>query len=107
MRPIDADELWDGIKDALEHNDITCNSDVLAAIDASPTIDMAPVERGRWVRTQKFYRATRWKCSVCEAEWAFVKLDPIKSSFYYCPNCGALMLSADGVQDPTAQKEGY
>lgn len=85
MRLIDADAL----KNA-DFQDFS-NTDVMAAIDAAPTIDAEPVRRGRWVNKNDMafgYGAISGKCSVCgkySGAWL------INDRYNYCPYCGAKM----------------
>ena len=49
--------------------------------------DVAPIRRGRWIKTGYACGETEWQCSACkETEW--------RTSAYrlkYCPFCGAKM----------------
>ena len=63
-------------------------------IDRSPTIDAAPVVRGRWVgktpeTRHEYVYPLNYKCSNCGF---LAKYD----GWRYCPNCGAKM---DGGTD--------
>ena len=58
-----------------------------------PSADVAPVQHGRWEKSEdNYYSLNLVKCSVCHEEWCFEIDDDVKDLNYnYCPNCGARM----------------
>lgn len=92
-RPIDGNALYDMIQDNACH-DVMSVSDVLSFIENVPTLDYAPVKRGKWMPWYKedknhktgFSRGLTqlgWWCSACHGR------SGIRTKF--CPNCGAKM----------------
>ena len=71
--------------------------DMLNDVEDFPAADVAPIKRGKWVKTKEYYTAgcvflrVAWKCSCCGIE--VVNTEPIYriDDWYYCPNCGADM----------------
>jgi uncharacterized OB-fold protein len=60
---------------------------VREAIDMSPTVDAAPVVRGKWNGgrfNERFTQSYEEKCSNC-GYWS------LECNMPYCPNCGARM----------------
>lgn len=84
MRPIDADELKK-LRDKYIHGKINFDNEY-DMIDKCPTIDVAPMVRGRWVHLG----GDEWCCSACgfvittEGSWE-------KPTQKYCEDCGAKM----------------
>ena len=71
------------------------------ALNKIPSEDVAPVRHGRWEAMHyeggildgtNFY-----KCSVCGYERIFED-EKLTTAFNYCPNCGADMGAAAGLQ---------
>ena len=96
MRLIDADALRERLLDAKanqekRHNGIglMATTDALIEVEASPTIDAAPVRHGRWI-----YRKRGWaECSECHHN--FVDVYDLDNSDNYCRHCGAKMDGGD------------
>lgn len=71
--------------------------DIMDWIDELPAADVAPIKRGKWVKTKEYYTVgcdflrVAWECSCCGIE--VVNTEPICriDDWYYCPNCGAMM----------------
>ena len=101
MRPIDADalvaeqcgqcdgacEMFDGEKCLPCKAD--CHCDLREAIDNAPTLDLAPVVHGEWVKQKN----GRLICPVCGVR-GLQDSDELDYYYYpsaYCPNCGAKM----------------
>lgn len=59
---------------------------ILNTLDNTPTVDAAPVVRGRWIWCEN----GGYHCSACDRRFGFVFDNK------YCPNCGAKM---DGGSD--------
>lgn len=76
MRPIDADAL----KNAFEE-DGHLSGYIEEFIDDMPTLDVAPVVRGRWIPCDN----GGYYCSNCDSRVAFIFDNRC------CPNCGAEM----------------
>lgn len=64
-------------------------------VEEMPTIDAAPVKRGRWETNNDPEEVVKdFSCSVCEellCDFDTYALMPGENCFYYCPNCGAKM----------------
>jgi hypothetical protein len=110
MRLIDADKLkteLDAWARSICKSDVYCREDALYIIDSMPTIDAAPVVRGRWVvdecDTTDDVPSSSWidfHCSECntdygleEGQYGWCRYEKIP--FQYCPNCGAKMDKED------------
>lgn len=59
---------------------------VWTLIDECPTIEAEPVKRGKWVE-----KPTIAYCSVCHVHWTKSFIVSLRSTYNYCPNCGARM----------------
>ncbi|MBR1750002.1 MAG: hypothetical protein IJ740_18830 [Ruminococcus sp.] len=94
MRPIDADELKNGIK---QQFCLACSSvypnercgacdaaECLRYIDDSLTIEAEPVKHGRWILSEVRDSKTLC-CSICGLDSGTIY------EYNYCPNCGARM----------------
>ena len=96
MIPIDADALFDALRDN-EFQTFCPLDEVDVVIDAAPTLDYAPVRHGEW--DDKIVPF----CNVCSVCKVFVDracfptvrhkgiLMPKIGALNYCPNCGAKM----------------
>lgn len=83
MRLIDADTLLK------QFNNTNCGKAAKSIINNAPTIDAAPVKRGKreyHLMTYGPYKQRFLKCSVC-GEFIYHKDN-------FCPNCGAKMEDA-------------
>ena len=97
-RLIDADELrnrYEIIADPAEwfsHGEITWMdaAKIFAdMVDEAPTIDAAPVRRGKWVHGKRNGAYGIW-CSRCGTGWEeSLNYEVIAASHNFCPNCGA------------------
>ena len=66
-------------------------------IDETPTEDVAPIVRGKWIETQKGIIVTDYKCSICGR---MVRDDTGYNpsiSYPYC-HCGARMEEAEETE---------
>ena len=94
MRIINADTLRERCEVNAEgwfcHREITMAEAMkmlCEMIEDAPTIEVAPVVHGRWM---KFVYDTRWvKCSKCGCNWERRIVE--ECDMGYCPNCGAKM----------------
>lgn len=90
MRPIDADRALEIVRDqGITHpNAYHLTNYATLILREAPTIDVAPVQHGRWVSVpHKLARI----CSVCNRDEPY-KFANINADVYdYCPNCGAKM----------------
>lgn len=98
MRPIDADELWQKVRERFcdecvvsGRYDSACRScgiqDALDEIEDAPTVGTDPVQHGRW----KAYGINTWQCTACQHEYHTKNV----CNFNYCPHCGAKMVLED------------
>ena len=92
MRLIDADAVIEKCGDwyVEEGSEEGFIGTLKSLIDEQPTVDAAPVVRGRWI---KLVEAPEWdqrRCTVCG--------DVSCCQRNYCPNCGAIM-DGDGDLD--------
>jgi len=56
--------------------------------DRFPTVDVAPVKHGHWIREENnAHVEPSGICSVCGSGWLMSDTE----YFLWCPNCGALM----------------
>lgn len=92
MRPIDADEMRENLEwcksQSEQYNDIYWD-DVIARLDAQPTIDAAPVKHGKWKAAKAGgpnYPFWDSRCSECGYTTSMVI-----RNWSYCPQCGAKM----------------
>jgi DNA-directed RNA polymerase subunit RPC12/RpoP len=77
-------------------------TDITDELMRVPAADVAPIKRGKWVKTKEYYTAgcaflrVAWKCSYCGID--VVNTEPIYriDDWYYCPNCGAKMEADNG-----------
>ncbi len=82
MRPIDADALYDALRDN-EFQTFCPLDEVDDVIAAAPTLDYAPVVHGKWFYGAEYAGVHEVDCSVC-GNYA--------NDYYdFCPNCGAKM----------------
>lgn len=105
MRLVDADALKEDCRMAndckdcktyvrdCEYDRIYTKMDFCGWIDDAPTVDAAPVRRGRWIRHDYAdlvdgYYVPNYECSVCHT-WKQDDSD-------YCPDCGSLNDGKDG-----------
>ena len=65
------------------------------AILAIPAADVRPVERGKWIRIDKYDKESPVQWSACLADFSFIDGVGWLCSGYelplFCPNCGARM----------------
>lgn len=80
-RPIDADALFDALRDN-EFQTFCPLDEVDGVIDAAPTLDYAPVRHGEWIRQDDTY--TRFQCGECKSK-------NFDRRWVFCPLCGAKM----------------
>jgi hypothetical protein len=94
-RPIDADALKALYEKALrfDPHEYIPPSEVIADIEAAPTIEAKPVVHGEWEITEDdWHSLTLAKCSLCHEEWCFETFEEETLHHYnFCPNCGADM----------------
>ena len=102
MRLIDADKAVEQINEWLHQTraiplNTSYHFELLGCIEDRPTIDAAPVVRGKWKRGREFSSYPRvpfigdaYYCSNCEEE-AYWDTDYGQQLFGFCPNCGAKM----------------
>lgn len=102
MRPIDADFVQDALTKTItellskSQNESTQYvamglASIKTIIDIAPTLDVAPVRHGKWVRDHKFRRFIH--CSLCGVgKDCFNSTEIwIQKTKDYCPHCGAKM----------------
>ena len=95
MRPIDADRALEIVRDqGIAHpNAYHLTNYATLILREAPTIDVAPMQHGRWVSVpHKLARV----CSVCNRDEPYKFADIDADVYDYCPNCGAKM---DGGAD--------
>lgn len=103
MRPIDADELGEELRESYNElrkiydklprgegrmicgGQLSVFLEVLARIKKALTLDVAPVVHGRW---EEYPSDNYIRCSRCRIEFEKRKMQSTKN---YCPNCGAKM----------------
>lgn len=89
-RYIDAEKIFVKIPKFIDdYNDILVPlSDVIKAIQQTPTADVQEVRHGRWEEIRDAYgRLEGWIHTECGRE--------VKTKECYCPNCGAKMDEAE------------
>lgn len=81
MRPIDGDALKMALSQSFNDPELV--------IDDAPTLDLAPVVHGEWVKQKN----GRLVCTVCGVRGLqdSDELDYYYCPSVYCPNCGAKM----------------
>ena len=90
MRPIDADRALEIVRDqGFAHpNAYHLTNYATLILREAPTIDVAPVQHGRWISVpHKLARV----CSVCNRDEPYKFADIDADVYNYCPNCGAKM----------------
>ena len=95
MRLVDADAVYSDIKERYIEvmnkkgfcGEAVASAYALAVLADAPTVDAAPVVRGKWIVTRLADNdgPACYKCSECSAR------RNILVSSNYCPNCGARM----------------
>lgn len=88
MRLINEDDVLNRITNPYER------AHVSRWIKEAPTIEAAPVRKGKWIEVDDKYNRIRGKCSVCGWEAHLYEDDVV--GMPYCPNCGT---SLEGVED--------
>lgn len=63
---------------------------IVTELEASPTVDAAPVKHGRWVRLDMHKGMADHKCTSCGME-VYVPTSWGEPLYGYCPVCGAKM----------------
>ncbi len=95
MRPIDADRALEIVRDqGIAHpNAYHLTNYATLILREAPTIDVAPVQHGRWVSVpHKLARI----CSVCNRDEPYKFADIDADVYDYCPSCGAKMDGGNG-----------
>lgn len=90
MRPIDADRALEIVRDqGIAHpNAYHLTNYATLILREAPTIDVAPMQHGRWVSVpHKLARV----CSVCNRDEPYKFADIDADVYDYCPSCGAKM----------------
>lgn len=71
--------------------------DCIDLLDSIPTVDVAPVVHGRWIRPHWKNSNYCCDCSECGGEAMHREYQWDKNGIYpICPNCGAKMNKEDG-----------
>lgn len=101
MRLIDADRLIERLRNAAAFYGHETAGDFdtgrkLGLIEAEekvaeePTIEVEPVKHGRWIE-----KPTIAYCSCCHVHWTKSFIISLRTTYKYCPNCGARMDGGD------------
>lgn len=93
MRPIDANELSDGILYLLQSG--VTSQDIRRGIKKvytmlcdTPTIEAEPAKHSHWFYPFSELDINRcWECGMYVQD----KINNVRETFKYCPNCGAIM----------------
>lgn len=95
-RPIDADELVKVIENLLYEPDsvqYVWSSDVLNAIRSAPTVQLAPVVHGKWVKMTGMMPPEyhgHYECSECGWHMKGIRNSWTREEeLSFCPGCGA------------------
>lgn len=101
VRPIDANALYDALRDN-EFQTFCPLDEVDEVVAAAPAIDYAPVVHGEWVDRIDPFSTTatgkpvhEFRCSVCKFKWTNKRT--VEEYFKYCPSCGAKMDGKENV----------
>lgn len=93
VRPIDANALYDALRDN-EFQTFCPLDEVDDVIAAAPTLDYAPVRHGEWEKHTLWFGSwgeNQMTCSECQKRY------PFHAEYNFCPNCGAKM---DAKEEP-------
>ena len=89
---IGIDNLINKAKTAAEANELFKAKDVIYS-QQRYTADVQPVKRGKWEEIEDFYGDSHYGCTACGAEFYLEAGTPSDNEYYYCPHCGADMLT--------------
>lgn len=92
------------LRDEILNDDFDCDitNHFLGVVDSQPTADAVEVIHGRWETGHYeggiFDGINFEKCNVCQFERLFDDIR-FKTTFNYCPNCGAKMDLKEGAEE--------
>ena len=98
-RYIDADKVIDKINDkrvllGCKGAYVNGLQYAIHCIETTSREDVAPVVHAHWIikKDPVFGEVVRYTCSHCGEHWSPIAVDrEMLNSWYYCPNCGAIM----------------
>lgn len=86
-RYVDADKVCEI---TIAHKDFgQCIADLVSlkeVLHDTPTVDVAPMKHGQWIKYAKYSFGTMYDCSIYST-----RIIDDGHSWHYCPNCGAKM----------------